>query len=148
MPETLFIGVGNSFRRDDGAGPVVAARLSGRGAQTRVHAGDGTGLIEYFSEAAKIVLIDATRSGAPGGTILDIDATRTPLPTEFFHYSTHRFGLAEAVETARRLGLLPEALRVIGIEGVDFGPGEGLSEPVEAAVRRVVSLLGAEISRT
>jgi hydrogenase maturation protease len=61
-----------------------------------------------------------------------------------FHYSTHRFGLAEAVETARALGLLPGSLRVFGIEGQDFGAGIGLSPAVEHSADLLVRRLAKE----
>ena len=56
------------------------------------------------------------------------------LPAGRFMASTHHFGVAEAVEWARALGRLPEALEVHGIEGADFSVGEHLSEPVREAV--------------
>lgn len=138
----LILGIGNALRRDDGVGPFVAARLAAEGLAARVHAGDGTGIIDAMAEAGHLVLIDATRSGAAPGTRTTLDAIAAPIPAELFHYSTHRFGLAEAVETARALGLLPRALTVHGIEGSDFGPGERLSAPVaEAAEALIVTLL-------
>lgn len=140
----LIVGVGNALRGDDGAGPWVAEQLAARGLAARVHAGDGTGLIDLFQTAPRLLVIDAMRSGGPPGEIRDLDALAAPLPAHLFHYSTHRFGLAEAVETARALGLLPRALRVIGIEGATFAPGQGLSPPVQAAAGRVVAMLAAE----
>ncbi|QKV17307.1 hypothetical protein HTY61_01930 [Oricola thermophila] len=55
--------------------------------------------------------------------------------------SPHRFGLAEAVETAWALGALPQSLTVYGIEGQEFGAGTALSEPVARAAERLVALL-------
>lgn len=142
--DLLILGIGNGLRADDGAGPYVAARLAAAGLNARVHAGDGTGIIDAMAEARHLVLIDATRSGAAPGTHTRLDAIAAPIPAEFFHYSTHRFGLAEAVETARALDLLPPALEVHGIEGADFSPGETLSAPVaEAAEALIVTLLAA-----
>lgn len=141
-----MIGVGNVMRRDDGAGPFVAGTLAAAGLNARVHAGDGAGLIDLFSCSPRLVLVDATLSGAPAGQISDLDALAAPLPADFFHYSTHRFGLAEAVETARALGMLPAALRVIGIEGADFGPGEGLSPAVERAAKEVAARLARDLT--
>ena len=140
----LIVGIGNRFRRDDGVGPWVADALRDAGRQVRVHAGDGTALLDLFAEHGNIALVDATRSGAVPGDLVRIDAGAEPLHADMFHYSTHRFGLAEAVETARALDLLPARLRVFGIEGKDFGAGIGLSDPVEAAARELVAELVAE----
>lgn len=137
----LFIGIGNSFRCDDGVGPFVAQTLAERGFDARVHAGDGTGLIDLFADFSNLVLIDATRSSAEPGTLIRLDAMAEPLPAELFHYSTHRFGLAEAVETARALGQLPKSLVVFGIEGAEFGAGTDLSAPVQKAVADLVEAL-------
>ncbi|MBI1418144.1 MAG: hydrogenase maturation protease [Limimaricola sp.] len=145
MSDILFVGVGNRWRRDDGVGPVVAQALAGQGARAMEHGADGAGLIELFATAPAVVLIDATRSGAAPGTVQQFDAAAGPLQADLFHYSTHRFGLAEAVETARALGDLPARLVVWGIEGADFGPGEGLSASVDMAARALVTRLKEEM---
>ena len=140
----LIIGIGNRFRRDDGVGPWVAETLQNAGRQVHIHAGDGTALLDLFAVHGDIILIDATKSGAAPGDLVSIDARSAPLHADMFHYSTHRFGLAEAVETARALDLLPARLWVYGIEGQDFGAGIGLSERVERTARELVSTLAAD----
>ena len=147
LADLLILGIGNALRSDDGVGPFVADRLAALGLNARVHAGDGCGIIDAMAEARHLVLIDATRSGAPPGTRATLDAIASPIPAEFFHYSTHRFGLAEAVETARALGLLPPALTVHGIEGGNFSPGESLSAPVADAAEALIFTLRAEVGR-
>lgn len=140
----LIIGVGNAMRGDDGVGPWVAATCRAAGCAAQVHGGDGTGLIDLFAAAPELILVDATRSGRPCGALSVFDARTTPLPAAFFHYSTHRFGLAEAVETARALGLLPaKALTVYGIEGADFSAGRDLSpEVARSATALAAQLIG------
>jgi hydrogenase maturation protease len=137
VSETVFVGIGNHFRRDDGVGPMLAARLADAGRIATIHAGDGAGLIDLFGEHADLTLIDATQCGASPGTVIHLDACAAPLKADLFRYSTHRFGLAEAIETARALGMLPRRLKVIGIEGADFGAGEGLTPEVALAADRV-----------
>lgn len=137
----LIIGVGNRFRSDDGVGPWVAETLREAGRDAHVHAGDGTGLLDLFATRQDIILVDATRCGAAPGTLVALDAGLGPLQADMFHYSTHRFGLAEAVETARALGGLPQRLKVYGIEGQQFGAGIGLSAPVAKAARALVAAL-------
>lgn len=130
------------MRRDDGVGPWVAAGLAARGWPAGIHAGDGMDLIGRF-DVPHLVVIDATRSGAAPGTRVTLDGA-TPLPRGVFAASSHLFGLAEAVETARALGLLPRRLTVHGIEGAEFGFGSGLSPAVEIAAAALL----AEICRT
>ena len=140
----LVVGIGNRFRMDDGVGPWVAETLQKTGLDARVHAGDGTGLLDLFEDHEDIILVDATRSGATPGSLVSLDAGRAPLHADMFHYSTHRFGLAEAVETARALGCLPERLWVYGIEGKDFGAGIGLTACVELTALALVADLAAD----
>lgn len=147
MDAVLILGIGNAMRSDDGVGPFVAARLAAAGLNARVHCGDGTGIIDAMAAAQHLILIDATRSATAPGTRTSLDAIATPIPAEFFHYSTHRFGLAEAVETGRALGLLPPALTVHGIEGAAFEPGERLSPPVAKAAQALIAVLRAEFWR-
>jgi hydrogenase maturation protease len=109
-----------------------------------VHGGDGAGLIDLFEAAPHVILVDAARSGAVAGTLHVFDAKQASLPAHFFHYSTHLFGLAEAVETARALGALPRILWVYGIEGAGFEVGEALSAPVRAGAAALVARLLAD----
>jgi hydrogenase maturation protease len=133
------IGVGNRFRSDDGAGPRVADLLEDSGLDVLELAGEGAELIEAWSGDSRVIVVDAARSGAAPGTVHRFEAADKPLPTGFFHYSTHQFGVAEAIETARALGRLPPSLTVYGIEGKSFSFGEGLSPAVEAACREVAA---------
>ncbi len=133
----LHIGIGNAFRRDDGVGPWIVQELAMGGLRAREWSTDGAGLIALFDTEPELVLIDAARSGDRPGRILCFDAIKTPLPRGLFHNSTHEFGLAEAVELARRLDKLPNSLEVIGIEGADFSAGRGLTAEVLRAAGSV-----------
>ena len=138
----LLIGVGNEFRGDDGVGIIVARRLRARNPAnlTIIEAsGEGAALMEAWKGFPLVLLIDATRSGSPPGTIHRFDAHADPLPSRFFHYSTHAFSVAEAVELARALNQLPPQLIVYGIEGRNFTAGEGLSPEVEKAADSVIA---------
>lgn len=147
-PGIIVIGVGNEYRSDDGAGIAVARRLRERfptGATVLEERGEGAALIEAWRGATWVLLVDAVRSGAPPGTIHRLDAHAEPLPAGFFHYSTHAFSVAEAVELARSLGQLPPHVLVYGIEGEHFDLGVGLSVAVEAAVAAVVEQAAEEV---
>jgi hydrogenase maturation protease len=102
------------------------------------HAGDGLALIDRWDKRSAVVIVDAMVTGAEPGTIRRFDAAAGPLPREAFAVSSHALGIAEAVETARALGRLPEAVIVYGIEGQAFTLGAGLTSLVEQACLRVV----------
>lgn len=139
----LFIGVGHPFRRDDGVGPWLADRLADAGFDAVAHVGDGAGLIARFGAAQDILVADAMQGGRPPGSAVLLDARLAPMPEGRFRNSTHEFGLVHAVETARALGLLPRSLWVLGIEGEDFGFGEGLSDAVARKAAQVLDAIVA-----
>jgi len=137
----LIIGIGNPMRRDDGAGPLVVRRLDELKLprlRTLEHPGDGMALLDRWHGYSGVCVVDATHSGAVPGTVRYFDAVTEPLPRDLFHPSSHLFGVAEAVELARIQGGLPKVLLVFGIEGIDFGFGEGVSDRVAAGVGKVV----------
>jgi hydrogenase maturation protease len=144
----LIIGVGNAYRRDDAVGLVVARRLRRqvpRSVAVIEASGEGTALIEAWKAADSVIIIDAVHTGAAPGTIHKLDAHSQPIPSHFFHYSTHAFSVAEAIELARALQQLPPSLWIYGIEGSDFAAGQGLSLEVQRAAREVVKLIRSDL---
>jgi hydrogenase maturation protease len=144
---TLVIGVGNRYRSDDAVGIIVARRLKERnlaGVTVIEATGEGAALIESWKAAEAVIIVDAVHSGAAPGTLHRFDAHTQPIPSRFFHYSTHAFSVAEAVELARALGQLPPRLILYGIEGRNFAAGERLSAEVEQAALEVVGQIIAE----
>ncbi len=133
----IVIGVGNPWRGDDGAGPAVARRLAGG----RVHEGDAVALLDAWSDAAHVVIVDAARSGAPPGSVHHFDARAGSLPAALLRSSTHAFGVSDAVELGRALGRLPARLDVYAIEGAAFELGDELSPPVANAVSELATAL-------
>ena len=138
LSDTLVIGLGNSWRSDDGAGPAVARGLLDEvRARVRVYESEPVGLIEEWHGADAVIVIDAVSSGAPPGTIHRLDPLAEPIPAELSQSSTHAFGLAETIELARTLDRLPDQLTVYGIEGERFTAGKELSPVVMTAVEQV-----------
>ena len=142
----LVIGVGNRYRRDDGVGPWVADRLRARGVRTVEASGEGAGLIDLWNEADTAVVVDAMRSAGVPGSVRRFDARHAEIPERLFAYSSHLFGLAEAISLARELDRLPRCLVVYGIEGADFTAGEGLSPAVRTAAEQVTRRVAEEIA--
>jgi len=140
----LVIGVGNLYRSDDAVGLYAAWQIAAwhlPNVDVIEVSGEGAALIDSWQNADKVILIDAVHAepGAMPGTIFRFDARAESLPTHFFHYSTHAFSVAEAVELARTLNQLPQHLMVFGIEGNSFEAGTRLSAQVEQAARTVVA---------
>jgi hydrogenase maturation protease len=132
----LIVGVGNIYRCDDGIGISVLYRLREQlpnAIRTRELTGEGTALLEVWKEAKWVIVVDAVQSGAPPGTIHRLDAHAGKISKRLFPYSTHAFSVAEAIELARALNLLPRGLILYGIEGKTFAAGTGLSREVVRA---------------
>lgn len=146
--ETLVIGIGNEWRGDDGVGPYIAKIIwEQHWPNTRVIANvaDGLDLLDTWRDADTVYVIDALRGCGDAGSVIRVDALSEALPTEA-GYSSHTFGLAEAIELGRTLNALPKQLIVIGIEGHDFAMGNGLTAAVENAAQQIIAQLRAEIS--
>ena len=133
----LVIGIGNELRGDDGIGILVARQIGERhlpGVQVLEHSGEGASLLEAWTGAQRVFVVDAISSGSAPGTIHRFDAVRELLPAQAFQSSTHAFGLREAVEVGRALDLLPTRLVIYGVEAKSFAVGEEISaELVDAA---------------
>jgi hydrogenase maturation protease len=136
----VVIGIGNEFRRDDGAGPAVIAQLRGRvpaGVRLVVTDGEPTRLIDAWTGAALAVVVDAVR----------VLGSEPPHPGQVHRFmvdrpgtaagraaSSHGFGLDEAIALALALDRMPGRLIVHAIEAADLTQGPGLTPAVAAAV--------------
>jgi len=146
----LIIGVGNLYRCDDAIGILIARNLEGRKSErmsVKEQSGEGTSLMEAWDDYNRVLIVDAVSSGSPPGSIHRLDASKT-IPSKFFSCSTHNFGVAEAIELARTLNQLPEDLRLYGIEGKNFEPGETLSPELESVVEEVADEIFQYIAST
>ncbi len=145
----LVVGVGHRDRGDDGAGPALAdavAALAPPGVDAFVTEGNLVGLLDVWAGRTRVVVVDATASGALPGTVRELD------PAGPFRHtaatSSHGFGLAETLALARALGRLPPEVRLFGIEGACYDIGAPLSDPVAAAVRGLAERLARDLPIT
>jgi hydrogenase maturation protease len=149
--DALVIGLGNPDRGDDGAGVAVLAHLQGRlpgGVRlVRLSGADPARIIEAWEGAGTVFLVDAMVSGAPVGTWRRFDAAAEPLPAEVSLASTHALGAGEAIEMARVLGRLPQALTVYAIEGATFFVGVPMGGAVAAGAAEVANRILEEVQR-
>jgi hydrogenase maturation protease len=143
---TVVVGVGNEFRRVDGAGPEVIARLralqpgdaSLSGVTLALSDGEPGRMIDLWEGTRLAVVIDAVRDPAmpPGYRYqVAVDALTGIVDGAA---SSHSIGLGDTVELARVLGRLPARLTVLAVVGRDFGFGTELTAEVAAAVPELV----------
>jgi hydrogenase maturation protease len=111
------------------------------GVDVRESNGELMELVSQLSDAAAVILIDASCSGCEPGTTRRFDVAASPLPPQRPVASTHGLGVCEAIELSRALGRLPERCVVYTIEGACFEPGT----PLSPAVRRAVADLAREL---
>ena len=133
-PRTAVAGIGNEYRRDDGVGVAVAAHVATHEPTVR-NIGpviEPLDLLTRWDGADLAVVIDAVCSHAKAGTvsIVDLDSEK-----DCRHVvSSHGIDLPGALRIARTVGQAPGRVVVVGVVGVDFSHGPGLSPDVEAAV--------------
>ncbi|WP_046315201.1 hydrogenase maturation protease [Mycobacterium sp. UM_Kg1] len=149
MGDIVVIGLGNTYRRDDGVG-AAAALLVGERLKSGVHIvtgiADPAGLLEAWDGAALAVVIDATITGrsTPGQVGRwgpeEVDAGNGST-------SSHSLNVARTFALGQALKRAPEALVLLTVEVAEIGYGPGLSPAVAAAVPTLVTLALSEIGR-
>jgi hydrogenase maturation protease len=133
----VVIGVGNEFRRDDGAGPAVVARLHGQvpeGTELVVSDGEPARMIEAWEGMPLAVVVDAVRAdpAEPGRLhrlVMDQAAAGPPQAV-----SSHGLGLEDAIGLALALDRMPGRLVVHAVEAADLTQGTGLTPAVAAVI--------------
>ncbi len=143
----LVIGCGNLLRGDDAVGPVLVRRLLERGLPAGVEVADGgtSGMDVAFRMrgADRVVLVDAcTSGGEPGSLYRLLGADVEQLP-DLESLNLHSFRWDHALAFARWLlkDEYPDDVVVYLIEAGGLGFGDPLTEPVAAALDRLVDVL-------
>ncbi len=155
MSGVAVAGVGNAYRRDDGAGVAFAALFAAEVAEVRDLGpiAEPLDLVGRLDGVDTLVLADAARTGAGAGRVLvcelTLDEAGYGLPGRAdaaAATSTHGIGLERALALAAVLGRAPRRVVLVAIEGESFGDGDGLSAAVAAgissAIPRVRRLIG------
>jgi hydrogenase maturation protease len=161
MKRVVVAAMGSRHPRDDGAGLAVAERVAAAWEPWHQRGADGGSGVEVVSfhdpldllgrwdTADLAVVVDATRSGAPPGTVrtvhLDGGHAASAGERTTLRRSTHGMGVAEVFRLAEIVGTAPKSVVLVGIEGDDFGLGEGMSpavlQAVDAATVSILALL-------
>jgi hydrogenase maturation protease len=131
---------GNPLHGDDGFGQHVLQRLRARGIDAVDGGTAGLNALSHFDGCAKVIVVDAVRTGDPVGTVHRL----TQLAPPGGEFSLHELGVASL------LAALPDPpeVVVIGAEVGEIQPfTDRLSAPLETAVPAAVRLVEAEFER-
>lgn len=145
--ELLVVGCGNLLRGDDGVGPIMIRHLFERGVPDGARLVDGgtAGMDVAFQMrgAGKVVIIDASATGAAPGTIYQVPGAELENVPPLQGLHTHSFRWDHAIAFARwALGeACPTDITVFLIEALAVGWGTDLSEPVTEAMEKVIALI-------
>ena len=145
MSAFLVIGYGNTLRRDDGAGPWVAERITnllGTAVDCWIERQLLPEMAERISQAQRVVFVDA-QSGTTEMQVrqLRLDA---PSPATGTHYCDPINLLTLA---ATLFGSAAPLAWLVTIPADDFSHGEGLSATTWHHAERAVEWIATELQR-
>ena len=149
---SLVLGIGQSLRGDDAAGLEAVRRWQMRYPQSAMRVQvelselPGLGLLDLLDGIDAAILVDAVHAQAAPGRLLRIGpdelASFTPDAA-----SAHGWGVAETLHLG--LSLYPALAKVritmIGIVGLQFDVGAGLSPEIRAALENAAEMIEKEI---
>jgi hydrogenase maturation protease len=140
MKSTLILGLGNSLRGDDGAGPAVVAALSQMNLPPYVELIDGgtPGLetVLLFEGYERVIIVDVAEMSLEAGEWRRFTPDTAEIRSNDHKLvgTLHAAGLAEALALAGALGMLPETVVIYGIQPKQLDWSEGLTAPLQAAL--------------
>jgi hydrogenase maturation protease len=141
MAVVKVVGLGSPHGDDRAAWRVVEMLQ----APEAVALGEPSRLLEHLDGCAKLVLVDACRSGRPPGTILRLSLPHAALGT-FPGRSSHGLSVGAVLALAEQLGRLPPALVLYAIEAQSCEPNQELSPAVSAALAELCRRVRQELS--
>lgn len=147
----LVVGCGNLLRGDDAVGPIAMRTLWQAGVPDDVRLVDGgtAGMDVAFQMrgAGRVVLIDASSTGAEPGTIYRVPGAELGELPPLDGIHTHAFRWDHALAFgAWLLGPeFPSEVEVFLIEAASVEPGAELTPAVRIAMEQVVATLLAEL---
>ncbi len=124
------IGIGNENRCDDSVGILIARKLKEEFSDILIveSNGDGSALLGEFENIDKLFIIDAAfLEGKQSGEIIIFNPYQENLSKIFKSFSTHSFGLSEAISLGIIFKTLPKSTFVFAITGRNFDYGNSLS---------------------
>ena len=146
----LIVGCGNLLRGDDGVGPILIRHLWERGIPDGAQIVDGgtAGMDIGFRMrgARKVVIVDASRTGAEPGTVYRVPGPAVEQLPPLEGMNTHSFRWDHALAFAHWLleDEYPEDVTVFLIEAERVDPGAELSPAVRRSMERVIEIIEEE----
>ncbi len=154
MSKILVQGIGSVFRGDDGVGPAVISELQKEDLPPEIDIIDagtpGLELLLTWQGYQHVILVDAADMDLPPGQwrrMLPGD-TAALINHPGINTSLHAAGLAEAITLAEALDMLPEFLILYGVQPLQLGLPNRLSDEVQAAVLPVCRSILEELQTT
>ncbi|MCL5061150.1 MAG: hydrogenase maturation protease [Candidatus Thermoplasmatota archaeon] len=148
MSRVRILGIGSPSGDDQAGWLTVDALLAagvqhGDGVSIEKLDRPGAGLITHLGNASRVILIDAVQNGDQPGRIRRFD--QKDWPTYGQGFSSHGFGVLDALLLARALGGMPPRLDLYGVEigGVVQGAQPGTE--VQAAALQLAAIIAAEL---
>lgn len=151
----LIAGVGNAWLRDDGFGSAVARALTERSLPEGVSVMDaGTGGLDLAYEVMRgyeaLVILDVSKQGGEPGTLYVMEPDEESVPAGIEDgdvINPHAMDPQTVLRFVKSVGAWPGKVVVIACEPAEVEEmGWGLSEQVQAAVKRAVDLVMETVS--
>lgn len=136
--KTLIIGIGNPLMSDDGLGRRALEMLTQQDLPSGVELIElgtpGWELAANFEGYQKVVIIDAIRMGQEPGAWRRFSPHEVRFLSNDTTLSLHEPGLAESLELAQALDMLPKEIIIYGVEPANTGFGFELSPQMEETI--------------
>jgi len=136
--KTIILGIGNTLKGDDGAGPVVCERIAGK---VCVEVIDAATVPENYIQSIikkapqNLVIIDAVDFGSLPGTIKLFETEKLSSLVISTHTLSPRLFIDMICKEAQ------VAVYFIGIQPAQVGLGQALSAQINDAVDRLCNIL-------
>lgn len=150
MKKALILGLGNSFRGDDGIGSAVIAALRNQDLPSDVVALDGgtpgLEMILTWQGYDRVIIVDAAEMGGKPGTWKRMlrEDVQLEVGAGAMQGTMHDAGLAEAVALAEALNILPPELVLFCVQPAYTGWSPKLSDPVKSSIKPLCTAICAE----
>lgn len=141
----LVLGVGNTLMRDDGVGvrlmEALAAVEPPLPGVEYVDAGTLSFLLlPRIEDCRALLVLDAAHLDSRPGATRCLEGAHMDEFLRTARCSVHEIGVRDLLDAARFAGHLPERRAFVGIQPLEVGWGDALSDPVRCALPGAVHL--------
>ena len=148
----LVLGVGNTLMRDDGVGVRLMEALA---AGSQLIAGveyldAGTlsfMLLPQIEDCDALLVLDAAHLDTHAGDMRILEGAAMDDFLRTARCSVHEVGVRDLLDVARLTGHLPDRRAFVGVQPLETGWGDSLSDPVSAALPGAVGGARAILAR-